>query len=175
VGAGPNSWNGDPGSSSFAAGEISSLLFWILACQGAGFLGGLVTKPALESWYPTLRKPSFTPPNRVFPAVWTLLFLLMAVAAWLVQLQGPDRPPVRFALLLFAGHLLLNVAWSVAFFGMRSTAAGLVEIVPLWISVGATTALFWRIRPIAGILLVPYLLWVTFAAFLNYRLWRLNR
>lgn len=127
------------------------------------------------AWYATLRKPAITPPGWVFGPVWTALYLMMAVAALLVWLQGWRTPGVKTALVLFAVQLVLNLLWSPAFFGMQSPVAGLIVIIPLWAAVLATTMAFFRVSTVAGFLLVPYILWVSFAAVLNYLIFALNR
>jgi translocator protein len=114
-----------------------------------------------------------TPPDGVFAPVWTVLYLTMAIAAWMVWLHRPIRD-VAPALGLFALQLVLNVAWSALFFGLHSTAAGLAGIVPLWCAILATVVAFRRVTALAGWILVPYLAWVSFAATLNFAIWRLN-
>ena len=136
-------------------------------------IGGLFTSVSVGTWYQEIAKPSFTPPSWVFGPVWTTLYALMAIAAWLVW----DR--VGFAvgavaLTLYGVQLLLNVAWSGLFFGMRSPALGSLCIVVLWIAILATIVAFWRIHPVSGALLVPYILWVSYASVLTFTLWRLN-
>lgn len=143
----------------------------LAVCLAVGFLAGLVTQPAVETWYQTLVKPSWTPPDSVFAPVWTLLYILMAVAAWLVWRTGIDVKP---AMLLFFSQLALNFAWSFLFFGARSPWLGLVCIGMLLVTVAICTFVFWRITKPAGLLFMPYLLWIGFAAALNFAVWRLN-
>lgn len=140
-----------------------------------GFLAGRVTAPAVATWYPELVRPAFTPPSWVFAPVWTTLYLAMGVAAWLVWRQGLSTPGVALALCVFLVQLALNGLWSLLFFGMRSPAAGLVDIVLLWIALVACTVLFFGRSTWAGILMVPYAAWVSFAAVLNASIWVLNR
>jgi benzodiazapine receptor len=146
--------------------------FLLLAFAAAG-LGGIATGRSVRDWYPTLAKPAWTPPAWVFGPVWTVLYALMGAAAWRVWrrhgVAGALRP-----LALFAVQLILNAAWSWIFFGFRMPGAAFAEIVVLWAAIAATTASFWRADRPAGILFIPYLLWVTFAAALNFALWRLN-
>lgn len=150
-----------------------ALIISTALCFLAAALGFLVTTPALRQWYPSLDKPAWTPPDGVFAPVWTALYLSMAIAAWMVWLRHPSRE-VALALRLFAVQLVLNVAWSALFFGLRSPAAGLAGIVLLWCAILATSVAFHRVASIAGWILVPYLVWVSFAAALNFAVWRLN-
>ena len=124
-------------------------------------------------WYATLRKPSWNPPNWIFGPVWTALYTIMAIAAWLVWKRG-GFPGQRLALSLFLAQLLFNALWSPLFFGLRHPGLAFADIVLLWLALLGTVAAFWRARPIAGALLLPYLAWVTFASALNFALWRLN-
>ena len=140
-----------------------------------GGLSGLVTAQGVRDWYPTLIKPSFNPPSWVFGPVWTLLYLMMGIAAFLVWQKGWDSGAVKVALALFAIQLILNGLWSVLFFGIRMPGLAFAELLLLWFSIGATVALFWRVSPVAGMLLLPYEAWVTFAAVLNGSIWILNR
>jgi len=138
-------------------------------------LSGFATAQGVREWYPTLVKPSFNPPSWVFGPVWTLLYLMMGIAAFLVWQKGWESGAVKTALALFAIQLILNGLWSVLFFGMRSPGLAFAEILLLWISIGGTIVLFWRVAPIAGMLLLPYEAWVTFAVVLNGAIWILNR
>jgi len=131
------------------------------------------TQTSVTTWYPTLTKPGFTPPNWLFAPVWTVLYAFMGIAAALVWRSG-EEPPARQALWWFGIQLLLNGGWSFAFFWARSPALGLVVIGLLWAAVVGTTERFFRVRTAAGGLLVPYLLWVTYAAALNGGIWLLN-
>ena len=140
-----------------------------------GGLGGQITNKSLDDWYPTLRKPSWNPPNWVFPVAWTLLFLAMGVALYRVWGLGLGTPGVMRALVLFGVQLVLNVLWSAFFFGLRSPPLALVEVVVLWIAVAATLWTMGSLDPLSGWLLAPYLAWVTFAAILTGEIVRLNR
>lgn len=140
-----------------------------------GGLSGYATARGVSTWYPTLVKPSFNPPAWVFGPVWTVLYIVMGVAAFLVWRGGLDVDGVRIALTIFAVQLALNGLWSILFFGMHAPGLALVEIILLWIAIGTTTLLFWRVSPIAGALLLPYWMWVSFATVLNASLWWLNR
>ena len=140
-----------------------------------GGLSGFATAQGVQDWYPTLVKPSFNPPSWVFGPVWTLLYLMMGIAAFLVWQKGWESGSVKSALALFAIQLILNGMWSVLFFGMRLPGPAFLEILVLWVAIGATLVLFWRVAPVAGMLLLPYQGWVTFAAVLNGAIWILNR
>lgn len=150
------------------------LLTAIFVCQAAGLVGAKVTRPALKPWYRDLKKPFFTPPDWLFAPAWITLYLLMAVAAYLIWMQGLNTDGVKAALLVFIIQLILNSAWSFIFFGMKSLFYGLIEIIFLWISIAMCLVLFWQILPLAGWLMVPYLLWVSFATALNFAIWKLN-
>lgn len=157
------------------SGDVIKLVASIVICQAAGLAGSFFTTPTIPTWYATLKKPSFTPPGWIIGIVWISLFLLMGIALFLVWRKGLTDKYVKTAMIIFGVQLVLNVLWSFLFFGLRSPIAGLVEIVILWIAILMTILYFCRISGTAGILLVPYILWVTFAAFLNFLLWRFNR
>lgn len=148
------------------------LLGFVGVCLVASALGGLFTASSVGSWYQNLSKPSWNPPDWVFAPVWTTLYILMGVAAWRIWLEVGDSR--RRALLLFGAQLALNVLWSALFFGLRSPLAALVEIWILFAFIAATTIAFARLSRLAALLLVPYLMWVGFAGFLNAALWWLN-
>jgi tryptophan-rich sensory protein len=136
--------------------------------------GRVVSASGVRGWYRTIAKPSFTPPNWAFPVAWSLLFVLMGVAFWRV-LRAPASAPRRgAAVALFLAQLVVNVGWSLAFFGAHSPLYGLVVIVPFWLLIAATAAAFYAVDRAAGWLLAPYLAWVSFAAVLNATIWRLN-
>ena len=153
---------------------LGQILLFILVCQAAGLLGVLTTPTGETDWYQGLAKPAFNPPSWVFGPVWTLLYTLMGYAAYRIWDLGTARPNVRTALALFAGQLVLNAAWTPVFFGAESLAGGAVIIVALWVALGVTTWAFFRLDRPAGALLVPYLLWVTYAAVLNLTIWSMN-
>lgn len=150
------------------------LLLSIAVCLAVAGSGAIFTAGSVRHWYPTLHKPSWTPPSWLFGPVWTILYLMMAIAAWLVW-RRREFVNVNGSLELFAFQLVLNAAWSPLFFGLKNPLAGLLDIVPLWAAILATLASFWKISPIAGTLLVPYWLWVSFAAALNFAIWKMNR
>ena len=153
--------------------DILKLVASVILCQLAGFLGSLFTTPAVPTWYKTLNKPFFTPPNWIFSPVWISLFILMGISLFFVW-RRPDHPRFKPALFFFFVQLILNVLWSVAFFGLRSPLLGLMDIVLLWIGILLTIQNFSKVSKFAGVLLLPYLLWVSFAALLNFSLWVLN-
>ena len=150
------------------------LIIAVALPQIVGILSGLATVQATREWYPTLVKPSFTPPSWVFGPVWTLLYIIMGVAAFLVWKKGLDESDVKTALLLFLVQLGLNGAWSLLFFGMRAPGIAFAEILVLWCAIAATVVAFFNKSKWAGWLLVPYWAWVSFAAVLNFGFWRLN-
>ncbi len=158
---------------------ISRDLSRFLICAGAVLLassiGSFATVRAIPVWYKGLVKPSFNPPTWLFGPAWTVLYLMMAVAAWLVWKQGLGVSGVKLALAVFLVQLALNCLWSIFFFGLRSPLAGLVDIAVLWLAILATNVLFFRVSVAAGVLLLPYIGWVTFAAILNAAILRLNR
>jgi tryptophan-rich sensory protein len=130
--------------------------------------------PAIPGWYESLHKPGFSPPSWLFGPVWTLLYTMMAVAAWLVWRQA-GFAGAGLALGVFLAQLVLNALWSIVFFGKHNIGGALGVIGLLWLGILTTLWLFWRQVPAAGWLLVPYLAWVSFASALNYQLWVLNR
>lgn len=144
---------------------------FILVCLVTGGLGGWVTAQSVTDWYPTLVKPSWNPPNWIFGPVWTALYLMMAVAAWLVWRSDGN---IRGAMILFFSQLALNFAWSFLFFGARSPWLGLMDIAMLWLALVITVIIFFQKSAAAGLLMLPYLVWVSFAAILNLAIWRLN-
>lgn len=143
-----------------------------LVCFLAAGLGSLFTTLSVGDWYVGLAKPSWNPPGWVFGPVWTALYAMMAIAGWLVWRRG--GPASWLALRWFAVQLALNVGWSAIFFGFQMPGLAVVEILALWLTIAATLVTSWRVSRSAGILLVPYLLWVSFAAVLNFAIWRLN-
>ncbi len=143
--------------------------------QLAGGIGAIATRRSIPEWYETLEKPSWRPPRWVFGPVWTILYALMGLASWMVWRSRPKRRGVDLALAIYSIHLAANTMWSVIFFGFRRPGAALVEIVLLYRLVVEVTVRFWRIRPLAGMMLLPYLAWIKFAAALNAAIWWKNR
>ncbi|NIR28387.1 MAG: tryptophan-rich sensory protein [Gammaproteobacteria bacterium] len=142
-------------------------------CFAVSGIGGGVTATSVDTWYQTLQKPSFNPPDWVFAPVWTALYLLMAIAGWRVWRRARAEPR-QAALTLFGAQLGLNLAWSFLFFGFQRIGLALLDIVVLLLAIIITTVLFWRIDRLAGALFVPYALWVAYATVLNAALWSLN-
>ena len=154
--------------------KILLLLASIIICQMAGIIGSIFTTPAIPTWYANINKPTFRPPNWVFAPVWTTLFLLMGIALFLIWEKGLKRKDVKIAFSVFIFHLLLNTLWSILFFGLKSPFAAFIEIIFLWIFILISIILFFRISKIAAYLLIPYILWVSFASVLNFAIWQLN-
>ena len=150
------------------------ILIAVVLCLAIGGASGLATTSAINDWYVTLNKPSFNPPNWIFAPVWTLLYAMMGVAAALVWHEGWEKKTVKNALLFFGIQLFLNAMWSLLFFAWRQPAFALVEIIILWSVLLVCILKFKAIKPLAAYLLIPYLLWVTFASFLNGAIWWLN-
>jgi translocator protein len=153
--------------------DIGGLVATVVGTEAVGGLSALASGGGFERFFRELRKPAGTPPPAVFGPAWTTLYLLMGIAAWLVWREGLTRR-TALALGLFAAQLALNFAWSLIFFGQHRLGAALLEIAALWLTILATIVAFWRVRAAAGALLVPYLAWVSFAAYLNAGVWRLN-
>ena len=151
------------------------ILVFVVICELAGVIGSVATAPSIPGWFAGLAKPAFNPPNWVFAPVWTILYALMALAAYLVYEKGPRERRVRTALVVFILQLVLNVLWSIIFFGAHQILGAVVVIVLLWGMILATILLFSRISKAAAYLLVPYILWVSFAAVLNISFSILNR
>ena len=139
-----------------------------------GYLSGMSTADSVRTWYVGLAKPSFNPPSWVFGPVWTLLYLSMGGAAFLVWNSGTDRRIVRLGLLWFGAQLIANGLWSLLFFGLRNPGIAFLEILLLLAMIVLTTRLFWSQSRAAGLLMLPYIAWVGFAAILNFSIWRLN-
>ena len=159
-----------------SSGKLIKLIVSIGICQIAGAIGGLLTGTSVKTWYPGIAKPGFTPPGWVFGPVWITLYLMMGIALYLIWNTPVEKFPgkIKPAIVLFAVQLVLNVLWSFCFFYLRSPLYGMIEIILLLGAIVWTTWLFFRINPVAGYLMVPYIAWVSFAAFLNYSIWKLN-
>jgi translocator protein len=151
-----------------------ALAGFVAICLLAGGLGGWITTQSVTEWYPALNKPLWNPPSWIFAPVWTTLYLIMAVAAWLVWKKSPRFSGVRVALILFFAQLALNCLWSFLFFGARNPALALVDIVLLLATLALTTWAFLGHSKLAGALMLPYLAWVSFATVLNFTIWQLN-
>lgn len=177
--------------------NLKKLIISILICQAAGIIGSAFTMPQIESWYNNLNKPSFTPPGSFIGTVWTILFFLMGVSLYIVWDKGwkstvsKEEKKAKYwnkiteklwkgnwreenAVLIFALQLILNILWSVIFFGLQSPFFAFFELLMLWWAILFTIACFYRISKTAAYLLIPYICWVSFAGFLNFILWRMN-
>ena len=149
----------------------------ILICLSAGFIGSIFTGSSVDSWYKTIIRPSFGPPNWIFAPVWTTLFVLMGIAfaiIWSSELGEEKKSAKKKALTVFVIQLFVNILWSLAFFGLKSPIFGLIVILILWFLILLTIIKFSKINKIAAYLLIPYILWVSFATVLNFAIWRLN-
>jgi tryptophan-rich sensory protein len=148
----------------------------LIVCLMVGYSASVVTRPSVETWYPTLVKPIFNPPNWIFMPMWTLLYILMAVAAGLVWDKIKEQnAEVKKALGFFLIQLTLNAIWSYLFFGLKNPLLALIEIALLWLMIYETYLKFIKINKIAAYLLIPYMAWVAFAAVLNASIWWLNK
>ncbi|MFH1452481.1 MAG: TspO/MBR family protein [Armatimonadota bacterium] len=154
--------------------DILRFFVSIIICQLAGIIGAFFTSASVSSWYVTLNKPSFTPPEWLFAPVWTSLYFLMSISLFLVWRKYKCEKQAGEALKIFMIQLLLNILWSLAFFGMEAPLSGLVIIIILLIFILITIVKFYNISKSAAILLIPYFLWVCYASVLNFYLWRLN-
>jgi tryptophan-rich sensory protein len=150
-----------------------SLICWLGICFAVAGVSGRWTASEIPGWYRTLARPSIAPPNWIFGPVWTLLYALMAVAAWQVWQSAPS-PMRTWGLALFLVQLALNFAWSLIFFRYHAIGAALAEVIVLWVAIGATTLVFGRVTPYAAWMMAPYWAWVSFAAVLNAAFWRRN-
>ena len=153
--------------------NIFRLLISLIVCQVAGFIGSAVTTPAISDWYASLEKPVFNPPNWIFAPVWIFLFLLMGVTLYILWQKLP-KSEAKTALVFFAIQLVLNILWSVLFFGLKLPLVALMEIIILWLFILLTMIRSARVSKATAYLLLPYILWVSFAGVLNFFLWRLN-
>jgi tryptophan-rich sensory protein len=153
--------------------DIVALVLFVALCLGIGALGASVTATSVDTWYAGLVKPSFNPPDEVFGPVWTVLYVLMGVAAWRVW-RSADRDTTRGPLTLFALQLAINLGWSVVFFGLHKIASAVATIVVLDVAVLVTMLAFRAVDRVAALLMLPYVAWVAFATVLNVAIWRLN-
>jgi tryptophan-rich sensory protein len=156
--------------------KITKILTVVVTCLAIGYFSGIVTRSAIITWYPTLVKPNFNPPNWIFAPVWSMLYIMMGIAAGLVwDRMESNTEIVKRALVFFAVQLALNALWSYLFFGLMNPMLALLEIVILWLMIYETYVQFGKINKIAGYLFIPYLLWVSFAMVLNASIWWLNK
>ncbi len=154
--------------------ETLKLVTSLIICLFAGFIGSIFASPSIPTWYATLAKPSFNPPDWIFAPVWTTLFVLMGISLYLVWNKGLQDKKVRTSLFVFGVQLVLNVLWSFLFFGLHSPFYAFLEIIILWAAIVLTIVNFSKVSRAAGFLLLPYICWVSFAAILNFSIWRLN-
>ena len=152
--------------------QVVGLVVSLLIVFGIAALGGFLTNLSVSSWYPSLNKPSWTPTGATIGTIWTILYILMGIAAWIVWRSASERRQLPLA--IYAIQLLLNLGWSVLFFGLRSSGLALIEIGVLWLAILATSVAFWKVSKLAGVLMAPYLSWVTFAGVLNALIWNMN-
>jgi len=152
----------------------SKLIVAIAVCQLAGIVGSFFTTPAISGWYDGLVRPVLNPPSWIFGPVWITLYLLMGIALYLIWQQGLNRKEVKVAMVVFGIQLVLNALWSIVFFGLQNPGLAFVDILLLWISILLSIILFYKISKPASYLLIPYILWVSFAGYLNYAIWTLN-
>lgn len=155
--------------------RIAKLLLSILFCQVVGIVAAAITLPAVATWYESLHKPAFTPPNWLFGSVWPVLYLLMGISFYIIWDKGLKKRRVKDALLAFFIQLYLNFMWLLLFFGLRSPSSALIDIVLLCLAIAVTIILFWKLSKTAGALLITYILWVSYAAVLNLSVYMLNR
>ena len=153
--------------------DLLALLAFIVLCLAVSGASGVVTAMSVDSWYQALEKPPFNPPDWIFAPVWTALYVFMGIAAWRVWRRRLFTA-TRLAFKVFGVQLCLNFVWSFLFFGLQRIDLALIEIVILLCAIATTTIMFWRIDRLAGLLLVPYATWVTYAILLNTSLWLLN-
>jgi tryptophan-rich sensory protein len=154
--------------------DILKLVASIILCQMAGLIGSIFTTPAIPTWYESLKKPLFNPPNWIFGPVWVSLYLLMGISLFVIWQRRENNLQAKKGLVVFFAQLILNAFWSVAFFGLKSPFLGLIIILLLWFAILFTIQHFIKISKIAALLLLPYILWVSFAVVLNFSLWILN-
>jgi translocator protein len=156
------------------------LVLAIIITNLAGILGSLFTAPSIDGWYKNINKPALNPPNWIFGPVWTTLFIMMGIALYLVwtaytkTVDGIEKKKIKIALFIFAIQLALNTLWSILFFALESPFLALVGVVVLWLAILVTIITFYPISKVASYLLIPYILWVSFASYLNFSIWWLN-
>lgn len=155
----------------FKVNEIPKLMVSLIIVFIVGAIGSVATSPQIPVWYATLARPAWAPPNWLFPVVWTILYILIGISLFLVWRKGLES---KQALVVFAVQLGLNLLWSLVFFGFHSIVGGLVIILMLWMAILANIIVFYRISRWAGLILLPYLVWVSIASYLNYSIYLLN-
>ena len=154
--------------------NVLGLVGAVAICEIAGGVGAIFVAPNITGWYSTLVKPALNPPSFLFGPVWSLLYLLMGIAVFIVWKKGIQEKNVRHAINIFVLQLILNAIWSPIFFGMQNPALGLVDVSLMWLAIVWTIVAFWKVSKSAAWLLIPYIAWVSFALYLNLSIWRLN-
>ncbi len=154
--------------------KITQLIVSILGCLSVGIVGALFTTPAIPTWYNTLSKPLFSPPSWVFGPAWTMLYIMIGISLYLVWTKKSDANTKQNALYIFFAQLFLNAIWSPIFFGLQSPFIALIIITLLWATIIININVFYKVSKTAALLLIPYLLWVSFATVLNFAIWQLN-
>jgi translocator protein len=152
--------------------QTAGLVVSLLIVFGIATLGGAITNLSVTTWYPSLVKPSWTPSGATIGVIWTILYILMGIAAWVIWRRHSEGRKLPLA--IYALQLLLNLGWSALFFGLRSPGLALIEIGVLWLAILATSVAFWKVSKLAGVLMIPYLSWVTVAGVLNALIWKMN-
>ena len=161
-------------SASISKGSIIEFIFAIAIPLGIGALSSFLTRDTMEI-YQQLKQPPFAPPGWVFPIIWTVLFILMGIASYRIYLKGTENPDVKNALAFYGLQLIVNFFWTIIFFRLGQRGLAFIWLLILWILIAITTIRFYKINRIAGYLMIPYILWVSFAGVLNYFIWQLNR
>ncbi|MBW3014172.1 tryptophan-rich sensory protein [Candidatus Woesearchaeota archaeon] len=154
--------------------KVVELLIAIIICNIAGVIGAIFTSPSVRTWYTTIQKPSFSPPNWIFGPVWTTLFILMGISLFLIWDKGLKNKNVKTALIFFIIQLVLNTLWSILFFGLKNPLYAFIELIVLWVMILLTIITAYKVSKPAAYLLIPYILWVSFAGFLNLMIILLN-
>jgi tryptophan-rich sensory protein len=154
--------------------NIIKFIISIVICQLAGFIGSFVTRSSVNVWFRTLEKPNFYPPPQIFAPVWIALYLIMGIAFFLIWKKSTENSDVKYAMIVFIVQLVFNTLWSLVFFGLHSISGGMIVIIILWFLILTTIFSFYKISHQAAYLLIPYILWVSFAAVLNFAIWKLN-
>ena len=154
--------------------NVIRLLISILGCQAAGLIGGLFTRSSVEAWYTTIQKPTFTPPNWIFGPVWIFLYLLMGISLYLIWNSNIHSKARQIAIILFLIQLVFNILWSFLFFYLKNPLMGFIEILILLLLIVLTAWKFLGLNKIAAFLMIPYILWVSFATILTFSIWSLN-
>lgn len=155
------------------AKKVITLFISIIIAQLAGAVGSVFTAPSIQGWYAFLEKPFFSPPNWLFAPAWITLYTLMGIAAFFIW-QKKGELGVKSALKLYGVHLVFNALWSIIFFGLKNPGLAFIEILILWVLIVVVACKFYKIQKLAGLLFIPYILWVTFATVLNFSIWQLN-